>query len=102
MRYRGEKMQGDAVFPITYLSIGADQPVAGRLRIVAAQEFFSIVEQLIGGQIAVAVTVKPAQCRGGFGYPFRWRSRSRSSMRRILPLMVLGNSLTNSISRGYL
>src|SRR3990172_7076927 len=32
----------------------------------------------------------------------RSRSRARSSVRRILPLMVLGRSGTNSISRGYL
>jgi hypothetical protein len=30
------------------------------------------------------------------------RSRSRSSTRRILPLIVFGSSVTNSISRGYL
>ena len=33
--------------------------------------------------------------------PQRWRSRSRSSTRRIFPVSVFGRSSTNSISRGY-
>jgi hypothetical protein len=44
--------------------------------------------------------VPPQSC----SRPMAWRSRSRcrNSTRRILPLMVFGNSAVNSISRGYL
>jgi hypothetical protein len=38
--------------------------------------------------------------RGVAGYPFASISRSRNSMRRILPVSVLGRSSTNSILRG--
>jgi hypothetical protein len=46
----------------------------------------------------------PLQSPQSAGRPtaLRSRSRCRSSTRRILPLMVFGSSVANSISRGYL
>jgi len=48
-------------------SIRPNQPIACRFGIIAQEEFFGTLAQLVGGQIAISVAVEPTKRLGGFG-----------------------------------